>query len=210
MESLFSPFAVFVALGIGAAAPIGPINIEIMRRHLNISWIHAVIFGLGACIADLIFLALVGVGLLELFSNSIYMPIFGIFGAVLVFWFGIMSFRSTAVESYRININKSFFKQLIDGIFLTLLNPYNVIFWLSVSAQINNLISSQNSFLKGSIGALIGILLWIIFLNIIIFFSKKMLTHKVIKVINNVSGVILILLAIYFAYNSIKLLIPKL
>ncbi|WP_186645806.1 LysE family transporter [Fluviispira vulneris] len=210
MESLISPFAVFIALGIGAAAPIGPINIEIMRRHINISWIHAVIFGLGACLADLIFLALLGLGLLELFSNSIYMPIFGIFGAALVFWFGIMSFRAPPAESKRKSLNKSFAKQLLDGVLLTLLNPYNVIFWLSVSAQINNLISSQHSFFMGSIGTLTGILIWIILINLIIFFSKKMLTQKVVIIINQVSGAILILLAGYFAYNSVKLLMLKL
>ncbi|KAB8031858.1 LysE family translocator [Fluviispira multicolorata] len=210
MESILNPFAIFIILGLGAAAPIGPINIEIMRRHLNISWVHALVFGLGACLADLVYLALMGLGLLELFSNSIYMPVFGILGALLVFWFGIMSFKLPSTSKSGDSINKSFSKQLFDGVLLTFLNPYNVIFWLSVSVQINNLVTNKGSLLIGGLGTITGILLWVILINLIIYFSKKKLTHKTVKIINYISGVILIVLASYFGYNSINLLLNKL
>ncbi|MCC8373456.1 MULTISPECIES: LysE family translocator [Photorhabdus] len=205
MVGVISTLGTFFILGLGAAAPVGPINIEIMRRHLNISCLHAVIFGLGACFADIIYLLLLGFGILQLFSNTIFMPIFGFLGALMVIWFGITSFINKKNEENINIISKPYHRQFFDGVLLTLLNPYNVIFWLSVSAQLNNITSGKYSLAIGAAGTIIGVIVWVAFINTVIFFSRKMFSHRVIKFINYTSGIILIMLGIYFFSYSITL-----
>ncbi|WP_445374365.1 LysE family translocator [Photorhabdus tasmaniensis] len=205
MVDVISTLGTFFLLGLGAAAPVGPINIEIMRRHLNISCLHAVIFGLGACFADIIYLLLLGAGVLQLFSNTIFMPIFGFLGALIVIWFGITSFLNKKNEENRNIIRKPYHRQFFDGVLLTLLNPYNVIFWLSVSVQLNNITSGKYSLFIGASGTIIGVIFWVALINAVIFFSRKMLNHRVIKFINYISGVILIILGIYFFSYSMTL-----
>ncbi|NHB91575.1 LysE family translocator [Photorhabdus cinerea] len=205
MIAVMSTLGTFFILGLGAAAPVGPINIEIMRRHLNISCLHAVIFGLGACFADIIYLLLLGFGILQLFSNTIFMPIFGFLGALMVIWFGIISFINRKNEENINIISSPYHRQFFDGVLLTLLNPYNIIFWLSVSAQLNNITSDKYGLAIGASGTIIGVIFWVAFINTIIFFSRKMLSHRVIKFINYASGVTLIILGLYFFSYSITL-----
>lgn len=200
-----STLGTFFLLGLGAAAPVGPINIELMRRHLNISCLHAMAFGLGACFADIIYLLLLGFGILQLFSHTIFMPILGFLGALMVIWFGIISFINKKNEENINIIAMPYHRQFFDGIFLTLLNPYNIIFWLSVSAQLNNITSDKYGLAIGASGTIIGVIFWVVFINTIIFFSKKMLSHRVIKFINYASGVTLIILGLYFFSYSITL-----
>ncbi|CAQ84911.1 MULTISPECIES: LysE family translocator [Photorhabdus] len=205
MIAVMSTLGTFFLLGLGAAAPVGPINIELMRRHLNISCLHAMAFGLGACFADIIYLLLLGFGILQLFSHTIFMPILGFLGALMVIWFGIISFINKKNEENINIIAMPYHRQFFDGIFLTLLNPYNIIFWLSVSAQLNNITSDKYGLAIGASGTIIGVIFWVVFINTIIFFSKKMLSHRVIKFINYASGVTLIILGLYFFSYSITL-----
>ncbi|WP_036774193.1 LysE family translocator [Photorhabdus australis] len=206
MIAVVNTLGTFFLLGLGAAAPVGPINIEIMRRHLNISCLHAVVFGLGACFADIIYLLLLGFGILQLFSNTIFMPILGFLGALMVIWFGIISFINKKNNEENINIiSKPYYRHFFDGVLLTLLNPYNIIFWLSVSAQLNNITSDKYGLAIGASGTIIGVVFWVVFINTVIFFSKKMLSHRIIKFINYASGVTLIILGLYFFSYSLTL-----
>ncbi|WP_434525295.1 LysE family translocator [Photorhabdus asymbiotica] len=205
MIAVMSTLGTFFLLGLGAAAPVGPINIELMRRHLNISCLHAVVFGLGACFADIIYLLLLGFGILQLFSHTIFMPILGFLGALMVIWFGIISFINKQNEENINIIAMPYHRQFFDGVLLTLLNPYNIIFWLSVSAQLSNITSDKYGLAIGASGTIIGVIFWVAFINTIIFFSKKMLSHRVIKFINYASGVTLIMLGLYFFSYSITL-----
>ena len=52
-------------LGWGAAIPIGAINLEIIRRNLRFSTASGLAFGLGACVADVTYLVLLSVGILQ-------------------------------------------------------------------------------------------------------------------------------------------------
>ena len=48
-----------IAIGLSAAAPIGPVNFEIIRRNLTLGLKAGIGFGLGACTADLCYLIVV-------------------------------------------------------------------------------------------------------------------------------------------------------
>ena len=71
-------FILGLILGWGAAIPIGPINLEIIRRHLSFGMIFGIAYGLGACIADLCYLILLMSGALILLQHPLVLKIIGI------------------------------------------------------------------------------------------------------------------------------------
>lgn len=60
-----------IILGISLAAPIGPVNIEVIRRGLNFGFFPAFLLSIGAASADTTYLLLIYFGL----SSFIKVPI---------------------------------------------------------------------------------------------------------------------------------------
>src|SRR5690349_21693009 len=84
-----------IIFGIGAAVPIGPVNVEIARRTLRWGFGAGVALGCGAVTVDVTYtiLAAIGTARLGLASNAwIYWPI-AVAGVVILSWLGVMSLR---------------------------------------------------------------------------------------------------------------------
>jgi len=83
-------------LGLSVAAPIGPINVEIIRRGLTQSSLAAFAMGCGAVSADCIYfsLALAGARQVSAMSDSEGWRVFGLgLGAAMLIWLGVNSIR---------------------------------------------------------------------------------------------------------------------
>ena len=61
-----------ILLGLAITAPIGPINIEVIRRGLKEGWKSASMFCLGVMVALIIYLMLVVLGLSFLTQSKIF------------------------------------------------------------------------------------------------------------------------------------------
>ena len=82
-------------IGIGAAAPPGPVNLEIARRTIARGWLAGAAIGLGAVTIDVCFAVLLVVGWLELInSNDAVRLTLSIVGMALLFYLGGMALRS--------------------------------------------------------------------------------------------------------------------
>src|SRR5580765_6294021 len=80
-------------LGIGAAAPIGPVNVEIARRTLRDGFRAGFALGCGAVTVDVTYALLTSLGISKLAGHpSIYWPI-QIIGAMLLAYLGMISAR---------------------------------------------------------------------------------------------------------------------
>ena len=88
-------FPVGLGIGIAAAAPIGPVNIIVIRRSLQRGIGSALMLGLGAALGDALFAAGAGFGLraLQALINHHHDPIRVVGGLVMV-GFGIAVWRS--------------------------------------------------------------------------------------------------------------------
>jgi len=185
-------------LGWGVAIPFGPINLEISRRNLLQGTAEGTIFGLGACLADVSYLILLSFGALALFTHTAILRAIGILGSLVLIWFAIQALKNKEEQTSAPLKKRSLWGHLIAGYAMTLLNPYNVLFWSSLIAQIA-VVAEAKSFgvlIAGS-GVLVGALSWVLFLNFLLHLTRHKLPKKIIQSLNLAGVVILFGFALF-------------
>lgn len=179
-------------MGWGAAIPVGPVNLEIARRNLLQRTSIGIIFGLGACSADLIYLMLLCVGAVYVLQHPLILNSVGLLGSAILLWFAWQAF-TMHVKASTSTKKSSPLAAFRDGLLMTLFNPYTILFWASISSQVVVLTGNQHSaLLYAGIGLIIGTLSWVIALNVIIHVNKKRLSDKFNHYLNITGGVILV------------------
>ncbi len=183
-------------LGYGAAVPIGPMNLEMTRRNLTLGTKVGLFFGMGACLVDVTFVILVGVGALVILQNQTLMRIIGFLGALILFWFGwqALSNRPSVQNEAGTGSRKAYYRHIFDSYMMTLINPFTVVFWSSVSAQTALLMSEDGgmAFWWIASGVLVATISWTVGLNVVLKFTRHKISAKVMRVFNIVGGLILI------------------
>ncbi len=191
LESLLSG----LALGAGAAIPLGPINILIMTNALR-SYKSAVAIGLGAMSADIIYFLITLVGGLKLLQYKTLANALIIFGSLFLLYIAYQIFkgRNSKIDSTPIKVeNSDVAKSYIKGLSLTLLNPYTIGFWLSVSTTI----SAKNLDIKFTISGIIcAIVLWITIMPFIVHKNKHLVSDRVGYIFSVISSLIMLFFAI--------------
>lgn len=192
-------------LGWGASIPIGPINLEMMRRNIQFGTSNGVSLGLGACAADLTYVVLLCIGALSVLDYPVVLNTVGILGAVILCWFGYKAFMMP-VNSNNANAKRhSITKSLSQGYMLTLINPFTILFWLSVSAQL--LIVTKGSELQiilAALGVMVGTISWVFAYNAVLHHTRHKLSEKMVHLLNRTGGVILFLFAGYSVFHVVK------
>lgn len=185
-----------ILLGWGAAIPIGPMNIEVIRRNLSFGTLSGILCGLGACLADLSYLILVAVGALALMQNPKILDVMAIGGSIVLIYFAIGAFRMKADKESIQRSNKQapkWWRNTTAGYLMTLLNPYTVLFWISVSSQVAALTAhGKVSVYDVGVGILLGTFSWVASLNIVLHFTRHRLPSSVMRYLNIAGGVILL------------------
>ena len=196
ISSLFTGFI----LGAGAAIPLGPINILIMTNALR-SYKSAVALGLGAMSADIIYFLLTMLSGLELLKYNIFATILTIFGSLFLLYIAYQIFKSrnNDLEVSKQNPSKTdILKSYTKGLSLTLLNPYTIGFWLSVSTTIAN----NHLYIKWTVAGIIcAIVLWITIMPFIVHKSKHLISKRVGYIFSIISSLIMLFFALSLAYR---------
>ncbi len=182
-------------LGLGAAVPLGPINILIMNEAIK-RYKGAVAIGLGAMSADLLYLVLISLGLVAFVKQGVFLDILSVFGSLFLIYLSYMIFKNKDKKPSQTTptIKTSKLKvQYIKGFILTLLNPYTVGFWLSVSGYVA---TKDLDFRTTIFGMLSAILLWVLCMPLFVHKTRHKISQKVSKWFSIVSALILAAFAI--------------
>lgn len=191
-----------LVLGLGAAIPLGPINLEMIRRNLQDGGRYGAALGLGACCADVTYMLLLGYGVLSILSYpSILVPM-GVISSLILGWFALKILSapvSTVKQSPHSKLIKpSLLKYSFEGYLLTLVNPFTVLFWLSISTQISLLGHlSSSHIIDAGLGVLLGTLGWVIVLNSVLHYLRRYLNPTWMRSLNLLGGIILLGFAIF-------------
>ena len=125
-----------VLLGLGAAAPIGPVNVEIARRSLRGGFRAGFLVGCGAVTIDVTYAILTSLGVRPLLRQPRVMMVLGIAGAAVLAYLGAMCFVSAARQWRAANNNLDSGKpaehHYLTGLAMTSLNPMTLAFWCVV------------------------------------------------------------------------------
>ncbi len=202
---MLQSFAEGFILGLGAAVPIGPVNIVIMTKALK-NYTNGVSIGFGAMSADITYVTLVLFGFFVFIKNNIVQNIIGVFGAFFLFYIAYIIFKNRN-EGLKINIKGSkneqtkIIQNYLKGYALTLLNPYTIGFWISVSAYIT---TKNISFGWTLFGVFTGILLWITIMPYIVHRTKHLFSDTMIKNISIILSLVLFFFAITLTINILS------
>lgn len=195
--------------GYGAAIPIGPINVEMVRRNLKFGTAAGLFFGFGAGLSDMTYLALLTAGAIAILTHATAMRIISLIGAIILVWFAVMAFRTNASKTentLEVIAQRPLWRHTLDSYLLTLLNPYTILFWSSVGAQVASYSGKHDGHahaLAIGLGVLLAVVSWAVILNVILHYTKHRLPEKANHYLNYIGGTILLIFAALSVWHAI-------
>lgn len=138
-------------LGVSLAAPPGPMNALIAKEASQRGFGSGVRIGMGAPVADVIYLVALIWGLSGVLENPSWIRIAAALGALLMLYFAYGTW--TGAEPDPAKRPKSFWA----GLLAAMTNPYQIAWWLS-----GGFVFLQSQGLLGIVGLLVGIFSWVL------------------------------------------------
>src|ERR1039458_2525815 len=128
-------------LGRGAAAPIGPVNVELARRTLRKGFRAGFALGCGAVSVDICYAALSSLALHPAQNHPAALCWLGLCGGLFLGWLGVMSLLHAGAERYAAppRVSSSWTHHAgnyFTGLAMTSLNPMTLVFWFSAAATL--------------------------------------------------------------------------
>lgn len=201
-----------ILLGLSLAAPVGPVNVEIIRRGLKSGFRQALLTGAGAMSADATYLTLIFFGLISFLDIPAIKIILGIAGGVILLYLGLTGIKeffqkspAAAKEPRRL-----FKNSYAAGYTLAFFSPMTIVWWTGVfgatlAAQTNT-VNNVNAFLS-CLSILLGCFFWVLFISTALHWGKKIVNDKFMRFFSLIAGAFLIVFGIYFLQRAIGLMI---
>ncbi|MCL2701001.1 MAG: LysE family translocator [Phycisphaerae bacterium] len=204
--------AVFI-IGFVAAAPIGPVNMVAIRRGIVGRWTHTLACGIGSVIGDLLLFALV------LMGGSFLLPdltqpdkaktaqiVLSLVGALVLLplgsYFLYKAFKNPVQEyararrSLRAAPPKHLIMDVLTGGALTIVNPASMLYWVLQTAAWLHLAEGtelgKSAKWWGLAFAGAGLMTWFTILTFFVRFMPDRLGPGFFRVVNILSGLLLI------------------
>lgn len=191
-----------LVLGLAIAAPVGPIGLLCIHRSLHSGFRSGLATGMGAATADAVYGTIAAFGLTSISTLLIAQQFWiRIIGGIFLLYLGIkIIFSKPAQNRGKIETKKSFMRNYISTFFLTITNPMTILSYIAVFAGLG--LASQAGHHWQAItlvtGVVLGSALWWLFLSAgVTLFLHHRLNAKALHWINYLSGIIIIMLAIY-------------
>lgn len=201
-----------ILLGLSLASPIGPVNLEIIKRGLNSSFKQAFLTGLGAMSADLTYLTLIFFGLVSFLKIPCIKIFFTLAGSFVLMYLGLTSVRNFLRGKIPGEDSKQLFLKnaYVAGYVVTLSCPITFVWWTGVFGA---LLASQTdtptnfSAYLSCLTILLGCLIWVIFLSTALHWGRRIINEKFIRFVSLAAGICLTGFGIFFLYRAIGLVI---
>jgi threonine/homoserine/homoserine lactone efflux protein len=132
MQEFLAFFATVVAISASGVMAPGPLFVATISNGIRQKTAGLKI-AIGHTIVELPLVILIGLGVLSLESFPQFRVIITVFGAASVFGFAILQIRSAIKGTVAKNIK---YGPLFTGILLTGLNPFFLIWWLSIGTKL--------------------------------------------------------------------------
>ena len=187
-------------IGIVASAPMGPVGVLCVQRTLNKGRWYGFATGVGAAISDLIYAAIAGFGMsfvVDIIENPIIAYWIKVAGSILLFIFGVWTFRSNPVQQIRpVSKNKSnLVHNFITGFLVTLSNPLILFLFVAMFGQFTFVVNNFVPQIVGYVFIVVGALLWWFGLTWLINKVRNRFDVRGIWIINRVIGVIVMVVS---------------
>jgi threonine/homoserine/homoserine lactone efflux protein len=206
---MINGFVSSILLGLSLSIPIGPINIEMIKRGIKYGFFHSWFVGLGGMSADFVLMIAIFFGLSNFLNQSFVQLIMWFSGFIILCYLGYDSIKEAfkKVEVSGKVIKKSLWKSFLSGFFIALSNPLNIIFWISIygsvlAIQLNS-VERYQALIESS-AIFLGITLWDLTVAISVHFGRKMINATLLKWLSIAAGISLIGFGISFGYRAFQ------
>lgn len=203
-------FFSYVLLGLSLAAPIGPVNAAQMDKGIKHGFLYAWYVGLGATVADIVYMIIVYIGLVQFIQIPIVQAFLWLFGAFVLFFTGYECLiLAVEIDNDRIPKEASLSKSFLTGFVMSITNPLTILFWLGIYGSVIAKTATAyqtNELLLYSFAIILGLVIWDITMAVISSSFRKFLSVRKLALISKISGVSLICFGLYFAWHSATML----
>lgn len=188
-----------IIIGLFISVPLGPIGMLCIQRTLNRGRRYGIATGLGATVSDLVYT------IITLFFLSFVIDIIEhnrfiiqLIGSIILIGFGLFIFRSHPSTQPKPNeaAKHSLFGDFISSFGLTFSNPLVLFVLIALFARFEFITNKSTLLLSicGILSILGGALLWWAVLTFLVSRFKSKLNMRGLKIINQITGLIIILI----------------
>ncbi|WP_221566711.1 LysE family translocator [Alkalihalobacillus sp. TS-13] len=202
----------YILLGLSIAAPVGPINIEIIKRGLQYGFWPAFLVGAGGISSDLTLMALMFFGLSKIMSLAWVKIILTFLGCFILLYSGWTNLRANTLkmkpsEAFTSIPSGIGIRSYLTGVTIAASNPMNLLFWLGIYGSVLNSALHQNNHLQSFILCslvFIGIGLWNLNLAFTVHFGRLLMNTRVMRGVNIIASLVLIGYGLKFGYIGLS------
>lgn len=168
-----------VGLGLGAAAPLGPVNVEIARRTLRFGRGAGFALGCGAVTIDVAYALVASLTLVPVLRYPGLVKGLGLAGGAFLAYLGILCLRAAVAGHERSTEvlppdtpveRRGAVGHYATGLAMTALNPMTLMFWfVGVPGSVASLAGSSRAALPlVAAGVFVGALAWVVFFTTLV------------------------------------------
>ena len=189
---------------VGAMSP-GPSMALIIRNSIKYGRVSGILSSVGHAIGIGIYAGVSVAGLQIILINNIFLfNTIQFCGSVFLLVLGILFLRDTG-QKISIQDEQKSFNSFIQGFAISILNPKILIWFAAIFSQFIEI--SSTNFVKLTMVLIASSIdgLWYIILTIIVTgFGLKQFLENNTKIIQNISGAVLIFISIFILYNTLS------
>ncbi|ART77003.1 amino acid transporter [Sutcliffiella horikoshii] len=200
----------FMVLGISLAAPVGPINLEMIKRGISSGFFASWLVGLGGMTADIIFLLIILIGLAPYLQIEwVELCMYGIGGGLLLY-LGITTIYGSFPKRKILELGQPIQRNsFLVGFSIAAFNPINFVFWFGIFGSSIQSLSEKSWIiaLVGCLSLLLGIFLWNLNIAFTVHFARAFIKEKILKAVNLAAGIFLTVSAFPFLSKFLNLIL---
>ncbi len=191
-----------VAIGIAVAAPIGPVNLIVIRRALRLGSIVGFLSGLGAATGDAVFASIVAFGLTAAIEFIVqFESILQLVGGVFLVAIGARTFRAHPHldANAHENFSGALARVFATTFALTITNPATMLGFIAIFSGVAGLAGTNGNYLHAAtlVGSVFtGSALWWAGLSGFVSMFRQRMTDRLLEIVNRVSGGLIVVFGI--------------
>lgn len=190
-------------LGLSLAAPIGPVNLESIRRGLAGGFSPCFTLWLGTALGNTLTLLVVYFSIGSYITIPIVKIITWVVGGAMLGRMGYHGIRDSFNDSLLEKSSPSFRMQnsITIGFILALANPMAIVWWIGVFGGHMSSTGADETLMSHMI-IIAGVILWAAFLASMLSIGRKFITPKSMKWVSFLSGISLSYFALLYFYRA--------
>lgn len=188
-----------VAIGLAVAAPIGPVNLIVIRRTLRYGRLNGFLAGGGAATGDAIFAAIAAFGLTAAIELVVRFEIaLQIVGGLFLLGLGIRTLmaRPHFDQEAEEGISGAMATVFITTFFLTITNPATMLGFIAIFGGVAGLASAGEDYGHAAtvvLAVMAGSALWWASLSGFVSLFRHRMNDALLGIVNKVSGILIII-----------------